>query len=863
MSPIGPSAARQIEPELRDHRLHLDRSQWPAGLELPKEWHVDAEHGFLLRVLSGIENEEYDSARTRDPSKPVVPRREYNRTREHVFRFPSAPIHGLQRIDRFHRNDGPSLNMHTYRVYTHANGPNRVDRIYLMHNGLNETVKMGLYHQLAAHLIGEDENTICILRPFPGHMTRYRYQGFAETPLDRYLWDGSNLFSQFLRYMIETKWLLSTLVQCADYRFPSGAELLLNNDPKGRTRLDPEALADAMYEDWMRLYEASKASVPIKRTGGKPQERVEMDVPLASEVFRESIDALQGFLGRPNPRVETLEPQGRSDRHLDPEIHTIGYSLGGFSAQSIFMSWPFAIASCTTLLSGGALRELAPTAFADPEEWQTVLHSLRYEMDDGMMIDRWLTPEAEPIDGEQSSASSYVAGIEPALFRYLQRTFYEVFQQEYRGSFKSRLAAFRRRMLFLVGGNDPIVRPQSVLDSAPPGGINMLSIAGLGHFLDDKASDEEEGHQRNFWIPEIGRLTNEFAQSVFNAQLDEKHGTWLDDDWKFLSDDLNGESYQKPVSRLSAAETLEISGGGALSGELFEKCLDDLLARQLKSDPDQGLLFILRNEIPTVLLDEEAILQHATVLNHDDVGVARYVRGVQERKVAISADPTRNCIVLPWNARVTSETIDRNSGFPSQGESAAGQGLKSRPPAEAWRAAERGIRRFAANDAEVETARVFDGRDDLKTLRVGNPDLEVLLETFEKLKKQPLEMIPSLPDCWLWISQNFVRDPSSAQTQKPDDEPSPLNVDQVRSPLCVAVSNYSSSSEKLKDWSWENALRNEDIRIVTVSRARYNPRFRGRVLTDPKAVELLMLHATLCISASKPISEEFEFAEPA
>lgn len=41
-----------------------------------------------------------------------------------------------------------------------------------MHNGLNELDSMGLYYQLASHLVRSDSPTICVVRPFPGHLSR-------------------------------------------------------------------------------------------------------------------------------------------------------------------------------------------------------------------------------------------------------------------------------------------------------------------------------------------------------------------------------------------------------------------------------------------------------------------------------------------------------------------------------------------------------------------------------------------------------------------------------------------------------------------------------------------------------------------
>ena len=88
----------------------------------------------------------------------------------------------------------------TYRVLTSCTPPRRIGRIFLFHNGLNELDRMGLYYQLASEIIAshaadpdadEEEGVACILRPFPGHLTRavrrIRRRTAAQVPLGRLL----------------------------------------------------------------------------------------------------------------------------------------------------------------------------------------------------------------------------------------------------------------------------------------------------------------------------------------------------------------------------------------------------------------------------------------------------------------------------------------------------------------------------------------------------------------------------------------------------------------------------------------------------------------------------------------------------
>jgi len=806
---VGYKGALAIQLGERDLQLNLDRARWPAKSDTPAHWQRADRH--LRRRIreTKTEIEKSGGPQLRGPIE------------ERVLRFPSAPIHGLHRIHEYHLNEGESENMHTYRVLSHPR-PGQTTRVFLMHNGLNETQKMGLYYQLASHLIHQDRTrgTVCILRPFPGHLTRSRFNDFAETPLDHYLWDGSQLFRQFVRFMIETQWLLSVIARRSSYRCISGLNLLAESDDKKNSRLDDKTLAAEMQLAWERLHAASERAIEELHPKQGDATGLNGDPP----EFLAAIRSLRQVLGLTKKLGGDLE---EGDEELD--IHAIGYSLGGFAAQSVFMSWPFLVSSCSTLLSGGPLRELAPTAFADPEEWQTVLHSLRYELDEKMM------------DGVYRPEDELVAGVELDLFLYLKSTFYEVFQQEYRGSFQTRVKAFRRRMLFVVGGNDPIVRPDRVLRSGPPDGMNMISVGGLGHFLGNRARDDEENAQRSFWLPRLGEVIGKLAADAAKCQKQERANNWLEAGMRVPvrpepPPRSNGNGGRP--RRLDIAERLEVDSDGRLPGMLFERCLDDLLVRV---EAKRGVLFILRNEVPTVLLREEAMRQHAAVLHHDDGHIVNYIEGLRHRKELIDGSPERISIILPWNAKRITEEIDAPPGHPSQSEGTGGQMPEEDrvTSAETWTSFSEWAESTAASTPDA--LRIYDGRLGISK---GLPRLDFApLE--EKAKKklrlgadQPLKT--SLPDCWIWMSPKFLL----------LDEEEPPDTDTARRSLCKVVpERYLDDDSRLI-----SALRKDHVRIVTVSRARYNPRFRGRLIADPAAAKDLLHHATLCIAGSVPFT---------
>ncbi len=824
------SKARGIKPFERDRSLDLNELEWPATT-VPDGW--EQQDGSLRRIIKR--------------HKERVP----VELEESILRFPSAPIHGLQRLHSHHVSLGMAETFHTFRVLRSSDASvqeEKVKRIFLMNTGLNERDKMGLYYTLAANLIQKDEHTVCIVRPFPGHLTRFPFQAFAETPLDRYLWDGSHLFRQFLRYMVETQWLLSVLARRSTYRFASGANLLAESEDAENSRLDADFLATEMQARWVELWEQSRLTLKktSKRRRGAP--KID-DKPPELGLFKASIVALRELLDL-DDAYAGHGGDDDPDAVVDPALHVIGYSLGGFTAQSIFMSWPFLIGSCSTLLGGGALRQLAPSAFAHPEEWQTVLHSLRYELDDLMMSD------------DVGISEDSVAGVDIELFTFFKRTFYEVFQQDYQGSFQTRLAAFRKRMLFVVGGNDPIVRPESVLDSGPPGGINLLEIGGIGHFLDSRSEDPEEEKQRSFWIPEMSSLMSRFADGTAEDQAREKGVTSFDremthpahsvDEFDHVFNLGKKVATEGPMGRLAAAELLAIGPDGALPSGTFERCLDDLLARvESTKEDDDGVLFMLRNEIPTLLLHDGLIRERATALYHDDPGIVRYCHGIERRRTLVENNIGKVCIVLPWNARSIMERMDRHPGYPSQAESAGGQVRHRTTPAEAWGACVDNCNKLTQRRGGSDSIRMFDGKQKLSARSLRKTVPEEMREVIDRNSSEgeELQRIAALPDCWVWVSRKLLNLQFKGT----------LTVDHAISALARIVPEFCPADEEelqVQDAALLEELRNERLRIITVSRARYNPRFRGRLVVTPRPARSTLVHVAMCLSLSKPVANK-------
>jgi hypothetical protein len=114
---------------------------------------------------------------------------------------------------------------------------------------------------------------------------------------------------------------------------------------------------------------------------------------------------------------------------------------------------------------------------------------------------------------------------------------------------------------------------------------------------------------------------------------------------------------------------------------------------------------------------------------------------------------------------------------------------------------------------------------------------------------------PSLPDCWIWMANEFLG--------RADKSPPPI--DNSRGLLCEMVSKYAYKGKRKREQQEAEreiaaSLQRDQLRMVTVSRSRYNPRFRGRIIAEPRQAQELLVQAALCIVSSVPF-KDFDFEE--
>ncbi len=774
---------------------------------------------------------------------------------EALLRFPNAPVYGLhKRPARQPAIDGRS-NFHTFRVFGRTRDRDEQDHqlgqiadVYILHNGLNETSDFDLHYRLASQLLENSERpALCIVRPFPSHLTRYPYSDmFAEKPLDTFLLDSGDLFRQFMRFMLETRWLLSILVPRVSYSVITGGKLV-----QCESRADNQELAQAIFDEWNLMDEAS----PEDRRRARKEGRQDVSVP----AIKATIDLLRQQLLLWNPSADDRIPA--SSLPEQPAVHMVGYSLGSFLAQSAFFAWPYAISGNVTLFGGGELRRLSPTAFAQPEEWQSVLHSLRYELDramtgDGISHEDEIAHAEGPVVGIDKvgplvPVKQRVQGIDVEIFEYLRRVFYEVFLQYYQGSYRTRLAEFIQRMLFVTGGQDPIVRPGNVLDAAPAEGVNLINIAGMSHFP-TKPRKQLQKEQRDHWLGQLGRIIPAFAKQADERRLDVLRRSWLDDDRKTLHPDAL-EAYTEYKNQLDEVGEPPWSGppgsGPPLSDRWFGKEIGRIC--ETVADDAGGWVLVSRNEIPPVFQTEEVMKRYAAALHHsEDLAADEFWLASQRRQVLLENRDRVTLMITEIAREIAFEEVP--SVFPSRSETPGVAHLSQAQLTEVedyfrqnWENAESGAVRILSSgefrpDQLGELGEVVA---ELQGLDPEDPETEI--------------SVRFLPDAWIGLDRLLIDELLEDSEFDADSRRQVTEATIAAWGAGLAAERSGQDPERSPcEERLERALKLGRLSIVEFSRAGLNPRYRGQRITKTKRAGELLIHWALAYEAAGVDPEE-------
>ncbi len=810
----------------RDRELSLDSETWGGALLEQEErgWKEREGKGrHLFRTLTVRKGERSEISR---------------QLKDHIVRFPSAPIYGTNRKSEygieFRREPTQTL-----RVLTRPEDSGPVDRLFIFHNGLNESENLRFYYRLADWILAagaEDENktrSACVIAPFPGHLTQASFSGqFSQTPLQRYLSDSGELFRQFLRYMVEMRWLLSTVNRELPEKWMVGGEPIHSNQLKA-----------TIVKECTSLRKASQKAFEQKPGIDEAAAKALVGEPIRDSTIETTIDALNDVLELPD--------QGKS-----MDIHVIGYSLGGFLAQAVFFAWPNLVSSCATICSGGAIRALSPTAFAHPEEWQAVLHTLRPELEESMLRRRIAR------DGTS------IAGMREGRFSYYQRIFDQVFLQEDHASYKARLSEYGTRMLFIGGGEDPIVRPREVLDASPKEGITMLSVANLTHFLGESARSARERGQREFWLPEAGGLiaraagrAEELHQEEREA-AEEQHGRAKEIEKRSKEAEQEGELAQEEErkKRREKQKKPDRPKDRDLESPSFEEALDWVIDGVSSEEPEKklgrGWLFVCRNGLPAAFLDAEMRRAWASGLRHHDVFVQTYAEGLTHRAAELRAIKVRTTLVLPDRlrdvfVRSSGELIDPHSDAP-------GYLVTEKQRHSAW---------TTFLEEWGKQAQWFDPGLISQTLR-EEIDVGKFSEAVSHWQEVPSDFLKmtQVPDVWIALDEGepYAREDHDIAAQRLLDRVVKI-IEGEKSARREAEEKARNENVAFKPASGpmgyagkelQKDLDEGKVRIVRVSASELNPRYRGRFESSFQSALLLMAHCAGALLRSRDVPSD-------
>jgi hypothetical protein len=795
--------AAPIDWRERDNELGLHEDEWGKSMDGVRSWRSVASPSrhFTRELLVGAQQ---------DPLAELD---------EFVVRFPSAPIYGMNRKADYNLRFPRRPNMHTLRVLMKAKEENDgpISRVFILHNGLNETTNLRFYYRLATWILKEDERdghrSACLIAPFPGHLMHAPFVGpFAQTPLSRYLGDSGELFRQFLRYMVEMRWLLSLLVK----KRPESWMI-------GGMPLERKNLAADLLDELSRQRRASRLIWEMRRMVDSLSPEAELHLlgpELDEDAVQSSLDVLTHVLGLDHP-----------DSPAEMPVHVVGYSLGGFLAQSVFFSWPNMVSSCSTICSGGAIRALSPTAFAHREEWQAVLHTLRPELEESML------------GGRIRRTANYVAGLAEGQFGYYQRIFDQVFLQEDNASYKARLSEYGTRMLFISGGEDPIVRTSEVLDASPDEGITMLSIASLTHFLGEKPFSDREVEQREFWLPTAGELIGRAATRAEKLHSDARRDAQAE---YAVAQGPDPEEGGTPPRRPSRRDLSSPDFEGAL-----DWVIDGVKPKETDETPGHGWLFICRAGLPAAFLRPDMQRAWGAGLHHHDVSVQKYAAGLARRAMVLDTISERTTLVLPAGVRRT--FVESGGGLVDPHSDAPGCLTTEKERDDAW---EDFVDRWGSQARWLKAGSIQEcllGSDAMSSH-------EMLAEQVSRWQRVPSEhlFVTHLPD--VWISVNNIK---PGFKEGDTDNAIVHFIDLVGAILAgePEVPLQSSGPIKAKGElgkELEVDLDEGKVRIARVSGAELNPRYRGRFEQSFWPAILLLAHCAAALVRSDKEADKSE-----
>jgi hypothetical protein len=157
-----------------------------------------------------------------------------------------------------------------------------------------------------------------------------------------------------------------------------------------------------------------------------------------------------------------------------------------------------------------------------------------------------------------------------------------------------------------------------------------------------------------------------------------------------------------------------------------------------------------------------------------------------------------------------------------------------------------GLANLAADGAPNSPVRMFDGRPCLTDLIPGGLMTRLVIAQAKWKKIDPVDRVPSLPECWIWLSNKYL---GLSSTIADSDSGSRL----FQETTVDMVDKLTATDRHRDHLSLDDALRNDELRVLTVSRSRYNSRYRGQLVTSRSALTNILLHSAICVARSRAV----------
>lgn len=204
----------------------------------------------------------------------------------------------------------------------------------------------------------------------------------------------------------------------------------------------------------------------------------------------------------------------------DARISLVGYSMGALRAMTAFcFTWEMAVrcdeeplfTSCVALNAGGSFSSMKAPSWVDAVSWRAMVRKLNLETYDQELERAFLD--------ERGTFEPYCKVIRDVTLGNALK-----FKQ-----LEDRDAGFTRRLLFILGGSDDIMRLSSLHRITPPGGLNIFHVAGVGHMF----RHGEWGTQLGGMLDHVGKFIAASSQDAGKLGSREVAEFLSLVDWKF------------------------------------------------------------------------------------------------------------------------------------------------------------------------------------------------------------------------------------------------------------------------------------------------------------------------------------------